>query len=52
MSLAGQYPKDLKDTVYIDKAAMMELNLTMQDVEQMAQQPEKYILSNHLKRQL
>ena len=31
---------------------MREMNLSWQDVEQMAAQPEKYSLSNHLKRQL
>ena len=41
-----------RDLIYIDKQAMREMNLSWQDVEQMATQPEKYSLSNHLKRQL
>ena len=36
--------------IYIDKAAMKEMDLSIEELRQMDSQPEKYALSNHLKR--
>lgn len=39
--------------MYIDKAAMLEMDISMAELELMvASQPWKYVLSPHLKRQL
>ena len=49
--IAQQYDYNkTKDLVYVDKEVVRELNLTWNDLEEMASQPEKYALSNHLKR--
>lgn len=49
---ANQYRdvEQTKNLVYIDRQAMKEMQLSMEDLMEMAEQPEKYALSNHLKR--
>jgi len=38
--------------VYIDKKAAEDMGLNIDDLRTMANQPEKYVLSKHLTRQL
>ena len=41
-----------KDLIYIDRQFVLDMNLSEDELIEMAMQPEKYALSNHLKRKL